>query len=107
MSFEKDCRYGNKCFLNQYIMFADSINEAAKENEAIQKRQDIAASRVARSNAMFKLLDLMLSEFTATDLRSVMAEKDLSPESSRTYLSRMLQRELIIRTPEGYRKIPL
>jgi hypothetical protein len=99
--------YGNECFLNQYIMFADSINEAARENEAIQKKQDIAASRVARANAMFKLLDLMPDEFTTADLRATMTEKGLSPDSSRTYLSRMLQRELIMQTPEGYKKIPL
>ena len=99
--------YGNECYLNQYIMFADSINEAAKENEAIQKKQDLAASRVARSNAMFKLLDQMPDEFTAVDLKKLMAEKGLSPESSRTYIQRMQQRELIMQTPEGYRKIPL
>ena len=88
-------------------MFADSINENAKANLAIQKKQDIAASRVAKSNAMFKLLDQMPEEFTADNLKTLMEEKGLSPNSARTYLCRMLERELIMQTPEGYKKIPL
>ncbi|MBR3856727.1 MAG: DUF3987 domain-containing protein, partial [Bacteroidaceae bacterium] len=45
--------FGNEAFLNQYIMFADQINDAARANDAIAKKQDIAASRVARNNALF------------------------------------------------------
>ena len=99
--------YGNECYLNQYIMFADALNDVSRANEAIQRKQDLAASRVARTNALFKLLDLMPNEFKADDLKRQMQEKGMSPDSARTYLSRMVQRELVMQTPEGYRKIPL
>lgn len=99
--------YGNESFLNQYIMFADALNDVSKANEAIQRKQDIAASRVAKSNHLFKLLDLMPDEFSKADLEKVMKEKEMSADSSREYLSRMIRRELIMQTSSGYKKIPL
>ena len=97
--------YGNESYLNQYIMFADAVNESQRENDAIQKKQDLAASRVARTNCLIKLLDIMPEEFTAADLQKVMKEKGLSADSSRTYITRMIRRELIMQTPDGFKKI--
>ena len=97
--------YGNESFLNQYIMFADAINESVKANDAIQRKQDIAASRVAKNNALFRLLDELPKEFTLEDIKKVMKEKDMSIDGTSTYLTRMERRELIMRTSNGYRKI--
>ncbi|MBO4550693.1 MAG: hypothetical protein J5733_08180, partial [Bacteroidaceae bacterium] len=97
--------YGNECFLNQYIMFADAINDVSKANEAVQKKQDMAAQRVARTNALFKLLDQLPDEFTADDLKKLMEQKGMNPKGWGVYLSRLIARELVMQTKEGYRKI--
>jgi len=97
--------FANEIFLNQYIMYGDAINESNKVNDAIQRKQDLAASRVARNDALSRLLCELPEKFSTTDLRTIMADKGMSPEGSRTYLSRMIQRDLIMQTPEGYAKI--
>ena len=97
--------YGNECFLNQYIMFADAINDVSKANEAVQKKQDMAAQRVARTNALFKLLDQLPDEFTTDDLKKLMEQRGMNPKGWGVYLSRLVARELIMQTKEGYRKI--
>jgi hypothetical protein len=97
--------YGNESFLNQYIMFADAINESARANDAIQRKQDIAASRVARSNALFRLLDALPDEFSKEDIQKVLAEKKMAEKGYSTYLRRMEARELIMRQGKGWKKI--
>ncbi len=97
--------YGNESFLNQYIMFADAINESVKANDAIQRKQDIAASRVARNNALFRLLDELPDEFTREDLKKVLAEKRMAVQPYGTYIKRMEARDLIMPTSTGYKKI--
>ena len=97
--------YGNEAFLNQYIMFADQINDAARANDAIQRKQDIAASRVARTNALFRLLDALPDEFSREDVAKVLEEQDRKRSGLGQYISRMLQREMIMQTPEGYKKL--
>ena len=99
--------YGNEAFLNQYIMFADQINDAARANDAIQRKQDIAASRVARNNALFRLLDQLPEEFSRNDFAKLVNELGLSNSASKVYIHRMLQRELIMETKDGFRKIQL
>ena len=97
--------YGNEAYLNQYIMFADAINESARANDAIQRKQDIAASRVARSNYLFRLLDALPEEFTNDDFKKLLKEKEMSLGAWGTYLKRMEQRELIMRKGTGWKKI--
>lgn len=97
--------YGNESYLNQYIMFADAINESQRENDAIQKMQDLAASRVARSNALFKLLEQLPEEFRREDLETLMLAKGMNASGSRVYLQRMVARELVMQTKTGYKKI--
>jgi len=97
--------YGNESYLNQYIMFADAINESQRENDAIQKKQDLAASRVARNNALFKLLDQLPDEFAMDDLKSLMQKKGMNISGSSVYLKRLVDRELVMQTPGGYKKI--
>jgi len=97
--------YGNESYLNQYIMFGDAINESQRENEAIQKKQDLAASRVARNNTLFQLLDRLPDEFTPDDLKQLMAQKGMNSAGRHVYLKRMIDRELIMQTPSGYKKI--
>ncbi len=97
--------FGNEAFLNQYIMFADQINDAALANDAIQRKQDIAASRVARTNALFRLLDALPDEFSREDVAKVLDEQDRKRSGLGQYISRMLQREMIMQTPEGFKKI--
>ena len=97
--------YGNESFLNQYIMFADDINTASRENDAIQQRQDAAAQRVARNNALFRIYDQLPEEFTADDLQKLFDEKGMNPAGRHVYLKRMIDRELIMQTPTGYKKI--
>lgn len=97
--------FGNEAFLNQYIMFADKINDAARANEAIAKKQDIAASRVARTNALFRLLDGLPEEFSRKDIKKVLEEKNMATGAYATYLKRMEEREMIMPTPQGYKKL--
>ena len=97
--------YGNESFLNQYIMFADAINESVKANDAIQRKQDIAASRVAKNNALFRLLDELPDEFTKEDVKKVLVEKRMAVQPYCTYIKRMESRELIMRQGDTYKKI--
>ena len=97
--------YGNESFLNQYIMFADAINESVKANDAIQRKQDIAASRVAKNNALFRLLDELPDEFTKEDVKKVLVEKRMAVQPYCTYIKRMESRELIMRKGDTYKKI--
>ena len=97
--------YGNESFLNQYIMFADAINESVKANDAIQRKQDIAASRVARNNALFRLLGELPQEFTREDLKKAMEASGRKSSNANEYLSRLINREMIMQTTNGYKKI--
>ena len=97
--------YGNEAFLNQYIMFADQINDAARANDAIAKKQDIAAGRVARTNALFRLLDALPSEFSKQDMKKVLEEKGMATGAYATYLKRLENREMIMQTKGGYKKL--
>ena len=97
--------YGNESFLNQYIMFADAINESVKANDAIQRKQDMAASRVAKNNALFRLLDELPDEFTKEDVKKVLVEKRMAVQPYCTYIKRMESRELIMRKGDTYKKI--
>ena len=97
--------YGNEAFLNQYIMFADQINDVARANNAIQRKQDIAASRVARTNALFRLLDKLPEEFTLKDIKNVMKDDGMATDGATTYITRMERREMIMRTPDGFKKL--
>lgn len=99
--------YANESYLNQYIMFADAINESAKANEAIQRKQDIAASRVAKNDALFRLLAKLPEEFSLTDVQNVMEAIGLKPKGATQYIARMLQRELIMSLAEGYKKLDI
>ena len=99
--------YANESYLNQYIMFADAINESAKANEAIQRKQDIAASRVAKNDALFRLLAKLPEEFSLTDVQNVMEATGLKPKGATQYIARMLQRELIMSLAEGYKKLDI
>ncbi len=98
--------YGNECYLNQYIMFADALNDVSRTNDAIQRKQDIAASRVARSNALFRLLEALPERFCLKDLAKLLSEKGNDPRGAKVYIHRMTEREMIM--PEGesnYKKI--
>ena len=97
--------FGNEAFLNQYIMFADQINDAARANDAIAKKQDIAASRVARNNALFRLLDQLPDEFSRDDLKKAVKETGVRELNAPVYLHRLLQREMIMETKDGYKKL--
>ena len=97
--------FGNEAFLNQYIMFGDQINEMSRANDAISRKQDIAASRVARNNALFRLLDKLPEEFTNTDIRKVMKECGMNERGGAVYLKRMEEREMIMATKKGFKKI--
>ena len=97
--------YGNESFLNQYIMFGDAINESAKQNEAIQRKQDLAASRVAKNDALIRLLSELPEEFLLADLKQIVTEKGMKPDTARVYAQRMVERELVMREGEGFKKI--
>lgn len=97
--------YGNEAFLNQYIMFGDAINDSAKANDAIQRKQDLAASRVARNHALFRLLDELPEEFTREDLKKAMEASGKKSSNANEYLSRLINREMIMQTTNGYKKI--
>ena len=97
--------YGNESFLNQYIMFGDAINESAKQNEAIQRKQDLAASRVAKNDALSRLLSELPEEFLLADLKQIVTEKGMKPDTARVYAQRMVERELVMREGEGFKKI--
>ena len=97
--------YGNEAFLNQYIMFADAINDASKANDAIAKKQDIAASRVARTNALFRLLDALPQEFCLSDVKKAMKEKGMQPDGANSYLTRMERREMVMKIQKGYKRL--
>ena len=99
--------FANEIFLNQYIMFGDAINESSKANDAIQRKQDIAASRIAKSNALQRLLEELPEEFSIEDLREVFGKKNMNPDGSRTYIGRMIERELIMKFDGHYKKILL
>lgn len=97
--------YGNEAFLNQYIMFADAINESAKANDAIQRKQDLAASRVAKNNALFRLLAELPEEFSRDDFVKAMQAQSRALSGTNTYISRLIQREMIMRKGEGFKKL--
>ncbi len=97
--------YANESYLNQYIMFGDAINESAKANEAIQRKQDIAASRVAKNDALSRLLRQLPEEFLLEDLRQIVTEKGMKPDTARVYAQRMVERELLMPEGKGFRKI--
>ena len=97
--------YGNESFLNQYIMFGDAINDNARANDAIQKKQDIAASRVARSNALFRMLDKLPKEFSRDDMKKQLVSEGKSEDSARMMISRMIPREMIMETEHGFKKL--
>ena len=97
--------YGNEAYLNQYIMFADQINAAASANDAVARKQDIAASRLARANALFRLLDALPKEFTREDVNKALEADGKSISGMRQYISRLLQREMIMEIPGGYKKL--
>lgn len=97
--------YGNESFLNQYIMFADDLNAVSRENDAIQRKQDIAASRVAKSNALFRLLDALPEEFSGDDMKRVLREKQMAVGAYATYIKRMEARELIMPSGKRFKKI--
>ena len=97
--------FGNEAFLNQYIMFGDAINDAARANDAIAKKQDIAASRVARTNALFRLLDQLPEEFSRDDMKKAMEAESKQLSGMAQYLARMKQREMIMEIPGGFRKL--
>ena len=97
--------YGNESFLNQYIMFADAINEAARANDAIQRKQDLAASRVARNDALNRLLSELPDEFTRKDVVKVLKTKGKAQSGTNTYISRLIQREMIMRVGGGFKKL--
>ena len=97
--------YGNEAFLNQYIMFADAINDSAKANDAIQRKQDLAASRVARNDSLFKMLAELPDVFSRDDLKKVLEAQGKKLSGLGQYVSRMIQREMIMQTPDGYKKL--
>ena len=99
--------FANEIFLNQYIMFADAINESSRANDAIQRKQDIAASRVAKNDALSRLLRELPNEFTREDLRKVMTEKGLGERTIYTYTIRMVARELVMDCGDHYKKIDI
>ncbi len=97
--------YGNEAFLNQYIMFADQINDVSRANEATQRKQDLAASRVARTNKLFRLLDGLPEEFALKDVKKLLQENDMKPEGANTYINRWEDREMIMRSGKGFKKV--
>ena len=97
--------FANESFLNQYIMFGDAINENNRQNEMIQRKQDLAASRIARNDALTKLLEELPEEFNRDDLKMAMTKRGIKTECVKTYLNRMEERELIMNLGESYKKI--
>ncbi len=97
--------FANECFLNQYIMFADAINESCRQNDAIQRKQDIAAGRLAKHDALTRLLVELPDEFTIDDLKKLMTDKGMSESGSYKYVSRMIDREMVMECGEGYKKL--
>ena len=76
-----------------------------KANDAIQRKQDIAASRVAKNNTLFRLLDELPEEFTKEDMRKAAKEKGLTADTARIYLRRMEDNEMVMTTKDGYKKL--
>ena len=97
--------FANEAFLNQYIMFADAINDSNRANDAIQRKQDLAASRVARNDALSRLLRELPNEFTIDDMKMLTAEKGMASSTAYVYVKRMIDRELIMDDGEKYRKL--
>lgn len=97
--------FANESFLNQYIMFGDAINESSRQNEMIQHKQDLAASRIARNDALTRLLEELPEEFSREDLKFAMERRGIKAECVKTYLNRMLERELIMGTDNIFRKL--
>ena len=97
--------FANEIFLNQYIMFADAINESSRANDAIQRKQDIAASRVARNDALSRLLRELPNEFVTDDLKKLLDDKGMNKAGSSIYIKRMIEREMIMSNGERYRKL--
>ena len=97
--------FANEIFLNQYIMFGDAINDSSKANDAIQHKQDIAASRVARNDALSRLLRELPEEFSIDDMKTVLESKGQSVGGVYVYVKRMIDRELIMGDGERYRKL--
>ena len=97
--------FANEIFLNQYIMFADAINESSRANDAIQRKQDIAASRVAKNDALSRLLRELPNEFVTDDLKKLLDDKGMNKAGSSIYIKRMIEREMIMSNGERYRKL--
>jgi GTPase Era involved in 16S rRNA processing len=86
-------------------MFADAINDRNRANDAIQRKQDLAASRVARNDALSRLLRELPNEFTIDDMKMLTAEKGMASSTAYVYVKRMIDRELIMDDGEKYRKL--
>ncbi len=97
--------FANEIFLNQYIMFADAINESSRANDAIQRKQDIAASRVAKNDALSRLLRELPNEFVTDDLKKLLDDKGMNKAGSSIYIKRMIEREMVMELGDHYKKI--
>ena len=99
--------FANEIFLNQYIMFGDAINESNRANDAIQRKQDIAASRVARNDALSRLLRELPNEFVTNDLKKLLDNKGMNKAGSSIYIKRMIEREMVMELGDHYKKIDI
>ena len=79
--------FANEVFLNQYIMFGDAINDSNRENNLIQRKQDIAASRVAKNDALSRLLRELPAEFSIDDMKALLAGKGHSVGGAYMYVT--------------------
>lgn len=97
--------YANESYLNQYIMFADDINRVDQSNVDIQHRQDLAASRVAKMDALTRMLLELPETFTLKDVQILLKGKQRDPAQASTYLTRFTQREMVRKEGRTYTKI--
>lgn len=89
--------FANETYLQQYIMFADEINQSRNENQAIQRRQDIAAERAFKASVLEQLLEELPAEFSNSDLSQLMQVKNFAADSAGKYIQRMIKKGLVSR----------
>lgn len=96
--------FGSEMYLNQYIMFGDALNKIDAANNSISLTQDIAASRVAKTDALTMMLSDLPDRFTLADIKAWLSEKGRDTDQASAYGSRFERRGLAHREEKVYVK---
>ena len=83
------------------------VKRGGRDNDAIQRKQDIAASRVARNDALSRLLRELPNEFVTNDLKKLLDNKGMNKAGSSIYIKRMIEREMVMELGDHYKKIDI